>query len=86
MQIDYSKSFIKRLQRLSVKIQLAFEERLSLFIVDPFHPFLRNHVLHGEFAQKRSISVTGDYRAIYEEKSDDWVVFIEIGTHAQLYP
>jgi addiction module RelE/StbE family toxin len=49
---------------------------------------LDNHPLKDPWNGCRSIDITGDYRAIYEElnKGDDVIAyFITIGTHQELY-
>ncbi|MFH1192383.1 MAG: hypothetical protein V1655_02815 [bacterium] len=45
---------------------------------------LNNHPLSGKLNGLRSINVSGDCRAIFEEKLED-IIFIAIGTHSQLY-
>jgi addiction module RelE/StbE family toxin len=86
MRVDYSKRFQKDIKRADKKIRLAFADRLELFIEDKFHPLLNNHALTGEYAGCRSINVTGDIRAVFEEfAKGDIVYFITIGSHSQLY-
>ncbi len=79
-----SRAFIKSLSRVSPKIEAAFYERLALFTKESNHPILNNHALHGKFSDKRSINVTGDYRALFKN-SGDATIFTDIGTHPQLY-
>ncbi|MFH0891253.1 MAG: type II toxin-antitoxin system RelE/ParE family toxin [Candidatus Falkowbacteria bacterium] len=85
MFIDFKKDFIKSLDKAPVKIQAAFYKQIKIFELDPFCPVLRNHKLTGEFNSCRSIDITGDWRAIYEEKNEDIVVFLLLGTHSKLY-
>lgn len=59
--------------------------RFEVFEEDPFHPLLRNHPLAGEFSDCRSINITGDLRAIYEEIDFETIRFLRIGTHHELY-
>ena len=78
------KQFEKSYARQKENIRLAFKKRLSLFIDNPHHPSLKNHGLHGEWADYASINITGDIRAIY--KIDDEVaIFVAIGSHGELY-
>lgn len=77
---DFKKSFLK----LNKKVRSEFHLRLKFFIEDQFHPALNNHFLHGEWENYWSINVSGDIRAIYEIK-DRTAIFVEIGSHAQLY-
>ena len=84
--IDYSKKFIKSLKKAPNKIQIAFRNRLEIFLSDKFHPILNNHSLSGEYQGYRSINITGDWRAIFRERgSEDTVYFVIIGTHSNLY-
>ena len=46
---------------------------------------LNNHALSGEYVGCRSINITGDVRAIYEEIKDNHFEFVAIGTHTELY-
>ena len=88
-RIDYSKKFLKQLKKCPLEIKIAFRKRFELFLNEPFHPQLNNHVLSGKYSGYRSINVTGDWRAIFSqhEENDDGIVtiFEVIGTHSQLY-
>ncbi len=83
-RIDFSKTFDKQLRLAPLKIKTAFQKRFELFLADSFHPQLNNHLLSGKFWGHRSISVTGDWRAIFRV-TDDSVIFEALGTHSQLY-
>jgi len=67
---------------LKEKVNLSIEK----FYQDPFDPSLKNHPLHGGMSGRRSISVTGDVRIIFEEY-DNYVlvIMLDIGTHNQVY-
>ena len=58
---------------------------MEIFLNNPHHPLLRNHELTGNLQGKRSINITGDWRAVYCEKEPGVVVFEFIGTHSMLY-
>lgn len=88
MKIDFSNRFLKHLQKTSISIQLSFKRRLQLFIANRGNPLLRDHSLRGEWSGFRSINITGDWRAIYHEMGEnkmEWIEFVEIGTHSELY-
>lgn len=88
MKIDYSKRFIKHLKKASRKIKISFRERLNIFVFDKSERILENHKLKGKWKGFRSINVTGDWRAVYHELGGgkiEWVEFVEIGTHSELY-
>lgn len=88
-RIDYSKKFDKQLRKVPLEIKTAFRERFNLFTIDPLHPQLNNHQLTGKYTGFRSINITGDWRAIFQEYHFDngsiAIIFLFIGTHSQLY-
>lgn len=85
MFISYSRVFKKMFKKKPAWLQKKFEERLTLFIRDTYHPLLNNHSLDGEWAGCRSINITGDTRAVFEIISSKHVEFVAIGSHSELY-
>lgn len=85
MKIEFHRNFLKAYSKQPKKIQNKFKEKRNLFIVDMFHPLLNNHSLSGEYEDCRSINITGDIRAIFYIKMDGNAIFINIGSHPQLY-
>lgn len=85
MRITYSRVFKKMLRKQPVAIQEKFYERLTLFVKDKSNPLLSNHALSGEWAGCRSINITGDMRAVFEELDNECFEFIDIGSHSELY-
>lgn len=84
MTIDYSKSFKKSYKKLDLFVREKIKDRIKLFSENKFHTLLNNHSVNPTYDTGRSINITGDYRAIYVEH-EGVVVFIEIGTHSELY-
>lgn len=84
MIIRYEKQFEKIFKKLPPKIKDKFFIRLDIFIQNKFDQILNNHSVDRVYPNYRSIDITGDYRAIFMDKGDI-VIFIIIGTHAQLY-
>ncbi len=85
MEYQLHKNFIKSYRKFSNKLQKAVKEKLILFCSNPFLKDLNNHSLTGKYQGYRSINITGDYRAIYKEKTENYVIFVLLGTHSQLY-
>lgn len=85
MIVVYHKKFMKRFVKLHPKIKAAFYKKLEIFYKDVHDVRLNNHALNPPFAGTRSIDVTGDYRVHFIERDDGAVVFVKIGTHAELY-
>jgi mRNA-degrading endonuclease RelE of RelBE toxin-antitoxin system len=84
MKVDFHRKFRKKLYKLPIPIQDKFYERLRLFYEDPFLASLNNHSVDRVYPGCRSINVTGDYRVIFSDDGKT-VLFINIGTHAELY-
>ena len=89
MQIKFAKKFKKQYEKASIKIKDAFDKRFELFKGNPYKPILNHHQLIGKYSGKRSINITGDWRAIYSEqidvKGDKIIIFETLGTHSKLY-
>ncbi|MBI2405404.1 type II toxin-antitoxin system mRNA interferase toxin, RelE/StbE family [Candidatus Gottesmanbacteria bacterium] len=67
MEIRYSPKFLKQYKQVGQKIQFAYNNRVALFLTNPYHPLLHNHMLTGKYSGFRSINITGDWRALYKE-------------------
>ena len=87
MNIRRSQKFIKAFKKLPKKIQIKTKERIELFLENRMARELHDHSLKNNMKGKKAFSVTGDYRIIYEEEKDKEIVFIfiDIGTHSQVY-
>lgn len=84
MEVSFHKTFKKKYDKLSPKTKEQFKDRLKMFMKDKFEPTLNNHSVGRAYPNCRSINITGDYRAVFEEQNDK-VFFITIGTHSELY-
>ena len=67
-----------------IRIRHEVDKKLRIFAQNPMDVALRNHALRDEFTGSRSIDITADWRAIYEEDVH-FAYFTTLGTHAQLY-
>ncbi|MEK7617094.1 MAG: type II toxin-antitoxin system mRNA interferase toxin, RelE/StbE family [Patescibacteria group bacterium] len=88
MIVKYDTLFIERFKKLDVRIRKSLKEKIAIFQENPFDPQLNNHPLKDEYVGYRSIDVTADYRAIYEEMNElgePVAYFVAIGTHPELY-
>lgn len=79
------KRFEKRYAKLPKKIKELFKERRTLFLVEPENPLLGIHILHGKLNGYKSFNVTGDIRVLYKEIREEVFLFVDIGTHEELY-
>jgi len=89
MRVIYHAKFIRLLRKSPKEIQIAVKTKIDHFSNNPHHPILRNHKLTGIYQGCHSINITGDWRAIYHESDslleEPTAIFIELGTHSQLY-
>ena len=85
MIILFHKDFEKRYTKLRVNEKEKFKERRDIFLQNPFHQALNNHVLKGKYSGFRSINITGDLRVLYKLLDKDTVIFATIDTHSNLY-
>ncbi len=88
MIIKYDPAFLQALKKANVRIRTQVKERLLLFSKTPYNLQLNNHALQREWQGYRSIDITNDWRAIYEEIQEGRetiAYFVALGTHEQLY-
>lgn len=88
MKISYHKKFqknyVKRVKN-NRNLDRIFKEKVAFFIRNPDNPCLKNHPLVGKLKNLRSFSITGDLRVVYRPISKDKVLFLDIGSHSQVY-
>lgn len=80
----YIKNYKKRI-RSNKNLSLQVENRIVIFMNNPNDPILKNHSLKGSKDGLKSFSITGDIRIVYQQITDEEVVFVDIGSHNQVY-
>ena len=85
MHVRFHRKFRKKYKKLRITEQKKFDERLEIFVGNPFSRILDNHPLHGEWWGYRSIDVAGDLRAVFKIIDEDLALFVDIDTHSELY-
>lgn len=88
MRRQYDPAFIKALKKANVRIRKSFKERIVIFAKNPHDQQLNNHPLRKPYRGLRSIDITNDFRAVYEEviENDEEIAYFSIlGTHDELY-
>lgn len=88
MEIYYHAKFLKNYHKRiasSSKLKRLVKKKISLFLKNPFDVVLKNHSLKGKKKGLRSFSVSPDLRIIYQEISKTTIVFLDIGSHNQVY-
>jgi len=85
MKIRFHQNFDKQYKKLRSAEKKKTLERLRVFLENPFDPLLDNHPLRGKYADYRSISITGDLRALYKFLGDNECIFVIVDSHSNLY-
>ncbi len=88
MNAFYSKEFVKHFKtRIKPHPLLLnkFNKRISLFLKNPSSSLLKDHKLVGRKIGFRAFSITGDVRVIYAKGNTETIIFIDVGTHNQVY-
>jgi len=88
MKIQANKKFKKHYKKRIKpypKLQLRFQQRISLFTQNSKHPLLKDHQLSGAKSHLRAFSITGDYRTVYQPLRSNHIILHDIGTHNQVY-
>jgi len=81
---SFLKSYGKRIKN-NQKLKLQAIDRVELFKTDKSNSLLKDHPLTGKKQGLRAFSITGDVRIVYHFVSDDFVEFLDIGSHNQVY-
>lgn len=79
------KRFEKSYLKFTKKIKDSFKKRRDLFLENNKDPLLGVHLLHGEYDGFQSFKVTGDIRVIFKEIKKNIFLFLDIGSHSELY-
>jgi len=85
MTIQLHKSFEKQYKKLKASEKQKVKDKIQLFLENPFNPLLNNHPLKGKYTDYRSISITGDLRAVFKMLSENEYIFVAVDTHSNLY-
>ena len=88
-EIIYTDSYLKRAKRFIKKhpeLISQYGKTLKLLELNPNHPTLRLHKLHGKLSELYSVSINISYRiSIYFLIDRDKIVPVDIGSHADVY-
>jgi addiction module RelE/StbE family toxin len=86
MRIRYLKRFENRFRRLSFADKKSVKEIIDTFIDSPSAASPGTHALRGTMTGLRSLAVDDDLRIIFKVRGDyDEVVFLDVGTHDDVY-
>jgi addiction module RelE/StbE family toxin len=81
---SFKRAFKKRIQ-YDREMTDKFRLKLERFRDNPFDPSLKTHKLSGKLKDLWIFSVDRDCRIIFYFTDDQKVVFVDIGSHDQVY-
>lgn len=79
--IFYGRRFVAQFKLLSQSVKNIAIKKEEYFRANPLHPSLRLHPLKGKLAGLWSISITLNFRIIFERMPNGDIIFISIGKH-----
>ena len=88
IKVSYNSSFKRSFKRRIVvgsEREARLRSKIALFINDPFDKELRTHKLSGKLKGFWSFSVEFDLRVIFYFEDSETVVFVDLGTHNEVY-
>ncbi|HVF69287.1 MAG TPA: type II toxin-antitoxin system mRNA interferase toxin, RelE/StbE family [Xanthomonadales bacterium] len=88
MKIQYDPDFLRLLKKVNIRIRKSLRQKIEIFLKNPDEPSLNNHALRDKYEGYKSIDITADWRAIYEEFGENGELiayFVDLGTHKELY-
>ncbi|MFZ2202125.1 MAG: type II toxin-antitoxin system mRNA interferase toxin, RelE/StbE family [Microgenomates group bacterium] len=80
----FKKNFKKRIEPNGNLVK-RFKLRVKLFLTNRENPILRDHALIGKKLMLRAFSIAGDIRIVYKLEKQDLAIFLDIGSHNQVY-
>jgi addiction module RelE/StbE family toxin len=75
----------KRRVKKNEQLKQQFWTAMALFQEDPFHPSLKTHKLTGRLKGLWAFTVSYDHRVVFTFLSQDEVLFVDVGTHDEVY-
>jgi mRNA-degrading endonuclease YafQ of YafQ-DinJ toxin-antitoxin module len=88
-EILYTDSYLKRANKFFKKhpdLVSQYEKTLKLLEINPYHPSLRLHKLHGKLSELYAVSINISYRvAILFLIEDQRIIPVDIGSHDEVY-
>ncbi|PIZ82087.1 MAG: type II toxin-antitoxin system mRNA interferase toxin, RelE/StbE family [Parcubacteria group bacterium CG_4_10_14_0_2_um_filter_41_6] len=85
MRVKISSKFKKQYKKLPVHIKLKAKDQEIFFVINPFNPRLETHKLHGRNRECWAYSIDRSYRIKFIFKNDGSVLYLNIGTHDEVY-
>ena len=88
IELVWDEPFLRILKKWKSKhpdLASKFQDKLTLFCKEPFHPSLKCHGLSGNLQGYTAINITYEYRLVFKFVSENKVLLVDIGTHDEVY-
>jgi len=88
IDVSFSSSFLKTYKKKikgDSSLEEVFDEKLQIFLADPFDSRLKTHKLSGNLNDVWSFSVNFNIRVTFYFAGKNKVVFEYLGTHDEVY-
>ena len=88
IKVSYSTSFKRSFKRKIVagsERETRLRSKIALFMNDPFDSALKTHKLSGRLKGYWSFSLEYDLRVIFYFEDAETAVFVDLGTHKEVY-
>ena len=85
LNIETTKSFIRKFKKLPANIKKKAIKREQIFKDNPFDSRLETHKLHGKLKEEFSYSIDKTYRIRFIFVSKNTVLYTSTGTHDEVY-
>jgi addiction module RelE/StbE family toxin len=87
-EIIWDEPFLRILKKWRKKhphLGERFQQKIELFIQDPFDPSLKTHALSGNLTGCWAFSINYYYRLIFKFVDENRVLLIDLGSHDEVY-
>lgn len=81
---SFKRAFKKRIKN-QTEVETKFWKTVEIFIENPFDEKLKTHKLSGKLKDLWSFSVEYNLRIIFHFAEENKAVFVDIGTHDEVY-
>ena len=75
----------KRLIKGRAELQKVFNEKIILFMANPYDPALETHKLKGKLRHSWAFSLTHSLRVVFTFVESESIIFEDIGPHDNTY-
>ena len=66
-------------------LEVRFRDRVVIFQTNPFNPRLKTHRLSGQLEGLWSFSIDYDVRVVFSFTEPDRALFVDMGSHDEVY-